>query len=109
MKNFVLPVKTICVRYLHNIIFDNSNIRCSLFDQPKPSLQKFFKNCPTRSWELSMYYTAGAVLNFFFKNSPTQPTFVVQVVFKLFQLFDQFCEINNSRFLRYLRETYASW
>ncbi len=37
--------------------------------------------------------TELASLKKIFQNCPTQPTFVVQVVYKLFQLFNQFCDI----------------
>ncbi len=94
--------------------------------------QSFFSKSVPQTWELSMYCTAGAVHKIFFPKSvphprgscqciapsvrcskfffskivPHNPHYVVQVVYKLFQLFDMFYEITISRFLRYMREIF---
>ncbi len=66
-------------------IIRNIAVRCSI--NQNPSLQKFFfKNCPTRPGSCQCI-APPARCKKNFKNCPTHPTFVVQVVFKLFQLF----------------------
>ncbi len=100
-----------------NIFFQKLSHTTSVFYQktpffwsktPKPSKVFFSKIVPHTRGSCQCIAPPVRCSKKFFKNCPTQPTFVVQVVFKLFQLFDQFCDICMRFFSKIVPHTRGS-